>query len=74
MEKGKSFVEMYESLATTREVVTPRRDFVERIAKLTKKSVYTVRGWANKGIAPDALTQAVLEKELGVKASVLFSE
>lgn len=72
--KCKSFVEIYDELPRTRKVavVTPRRDFIERIAAVTKKSTMTVRGWASKGIAPDALTQAALEKELGVPAAVLF--
>lgn len=73
-ELGKTFKEIYEGLPRGREVavVSQRGEFIKRIALATKKGEATVRGWLSKGIVPDALTQEVISKELGVDAKTLF--
>lgn len=68
----RTFKEIYEAIPKTRVVFSGRGDFIARIVKVTKKSEPTVRAWLCRGIVPDALTQEVLSKELGVPASELF--
>lgn len=68
----KSFREIYEGYAKRPPLPTPRKAFIKRIAEVTKKSETTVRMWVMGRQVPDALTQSVLEKELGVPAEVLF--
>ena len=52
----------------------PKTEFVEKVAKITKKSVKTVRCWIAGTQKPDALAQSVLEKEFKVPAKYLFPE
>ena len=51
-----------------------KTEFVEKVAKITKKSVKTVRCWIAGTQKPDALAQSVLEKEFKVPAKYLFPE
>jgi hypothetical protein len=51
---------------------SPRRELVEQLAKATKKSEMTVRGWLTERSAPDKLTQKVIEDTVGIPASELF--
>ena len=59
-----SFIQIYKALPERSEVKAPKTAFVERIAQVTMKSTKTVRGWIAGTQNPDALTQAVIEKEL----------
>lgn len=70
--EAKSFKEIYESLDKRPPLPTPRKAFMERMAKLTKRQVFTVRMWCQGRQVPDALAQDVISKELGVPAAVLF--
>lgn len=63
---------MYEEQAKRPALPTPRKEFIRRIADLTKKSETTVKMWVIGRQTPDALTQSVLAKELGVPETVLF--
>jgi len=49
-----------------------RRSFVRRIANVTKKSESAVYNWISGKYQPDALSQSMIEKELGVPAEILF--
>ena len=49
-----------------------KQAFVKKVAKVTHKSPSTVMMWIHGGRVPDALTQAVLAKEFGVKEEDLF--
>lgn len=74
MEKrAKTFKEIYASVPGRAErEKTEKEVWVERMAEVTKKSPSTVRMWIGGRQVPDALTQSVLEKELGVPAEELF--
>lgn len=67
-----SFTQIYKSLPERNVVKAPKTEFVERIAKITKKSPKTVRCWIAGTQVPDALTQDVLEKEFKIPATALF--
>lgn len=49
-----------------------KENFVQRVAKLTKKSPQTVKMWLHAGRVPDALTRSTLAKEFGVSEDELF--
>ena len=66
--KEMSFRDMYFALGNT----SPKAAFVQKIAKITRKSESAVRGWVYGAYAPDALAQEIIEKELGVSAEILF--
>lgn len=67
-----TFRELYDTLPARSAVKAPKTEFVERIAKLTMKSTKTVRCWLAGAQIPDALTQSILEKELGISGKILF--
>jgi transcriptional regulator with XRE-family HTH domain len=48
--------------------------FVNRVAKITRKSPQTVRAWVQQKRTPDSLTKAVLAKEFGIKEEDLFPD
>ena len=68
----KSFKEIYDSIEKRPPMPTPRKEFMQRIAKLTKRLVFTVRMWCQGRQVPDALAQSVISKELGIPVEVLF--
>lgn len=68
----KSFKEIYEGYAKRPPLPTPRKEFIRRMADVTKKSEATVKMWVIGRQIPDALTQAVLAKELNVPVATLF--
>lgn len=68
----KSFKEVYDSLPGRAETTTPKVEFINHIADLTKKTPFTVRQWIAGRQCPDALTQTVISKELGVPVEELF--
>lgn len=68
----KSFKEIYEGYAKRPPLPTPRKEFIRRMADVTKKSEATVKMWVIGRQIPDALTQDVLAKELKVPAATLF--
>lgn len=67
-----SFRQLYDCLPDRSSVKAPKTEFVEHIAKATMKSTKTVRCWLAGAQVPDALTQAMIEKELGVPCDKLF--
>lgn len=69
-----TFTQMYKNLPERSSIKSPKTEFVEKVAKITKKSVKTVRCWIAGTQKPDALTQSVLEKEFKVPAKYLFPE
>ena len=70
----KSFVEIYSQVKKWPPQTTPRKEFISRIASLTKRSEFTVRMWCTGHQSPDALAQSVISKELNIPADVLFPE
>lgn len=68
----KTFKQIYEGVAKRPPLPTPRKEFLRRIAELTKKSETTVKMWVIGRQTPDALTQSVLAKEFGIPAHILF--
>lgn len=72
--EAKTFKEIYEGYAKRPPLPTPRKEFVSRMADLTKKSEATVKMWVMGRQVPDALTQSVISKELGIPEEVLFPE
>ena len=69
---AKSFREIYESIDKRPSMPTPRKEFMERSAKLTKRKVFTVRMWCQGRQVPDALAQSVISDNLGIPVDVLF--
>ena len=67
--KKMTFKEVYDSLP---KVTTPKMEFVAHIAAITFKSENAVRMWLAGVRQPDALTQKVIEQDLGIPASSLF--
>ena len=70
----RDFRGIYDSLPERRVVKAPKSAFVDRIAAITMKHPNTVRCWLAGTQKPDALSRAMIEKELGVSASELFPE
>ena len=66
----KSFVEIYSQVKKRPPQTTPRKEFISRIASLTKRSEFTVRMWCTGHQSPDALAQSVMN----IPADVLFPE
>lgn len=64
--KGQSFREIYEGIS--------KQEFVRRIASVTCKSESTVYNWTSGRFKPDALSQSVISKELGVPVEILFPQ
>lgn len=67
-----TFTEYYKSLPERQAVKAPKTAFIEKIAKLTKKSPKTVRMWISGAQMPDELTQSVIEEEMQIPATQLF--
>lgn len=63
-----SFRDIYSALDNT----PPKAAFIQKIAKITRRSESAVRGWVYGAYQPDALAQEIIEKELGVSAEILF--
>ena len=64
----RSLREIYFSMDNT----PPKKAFIQRIAKATKRSESAVRCWISNAYEPDDLAKEKLEQELGVPANVLF--
>ena len=67
--KKMTFREVYENLPS---VITPKMEFVKRMAKLTCRSENAVRQWIAGARVPDQLAQRTIEQELGIPAEALF--
>ncbi|MEY8608407.1 hypothetical protein AALM74_04415 [Parabacteroides segnis] len=65
---NRSLRDIYFSLDNT----PPKKAFIQRIARATKRSESAVRSWISNAYAPDDLAKEKLEQELGVPAEVLF--
>lgn len=61
-----TFKQMYDELPE-RHIVSPRRDFIRRVAKATRKTEGAVRGWCLGHFTPDMLTQEAIAKEFGLE-------
>ena len=70
----RTFRGYYDSLPDRKISKAPKSAFVDRIAEITMKSTKTIRCWLAGTQKPDALAQAMIEKELGIPASELFPE
>ena len=66
--KTKTFRELYNGVKN----VSPKADWIRRIAKVTMRTDNAVRMWINGRQVPDALTQSIIAKELGVPIEGLF--
>ena len=64
----KSFKECYEEVST----MSPKKMWIQRIAKVTHRSEATVRMWLSGRQVPDELIQEIIAKELGVPVVGLF--
>ncbi len=70
--EAKSFREIYEECAKRPPLPTPRKEFMAKVASLTKRSEFTVRMWCTGRQTPDPLAQSVISKEFGIPAETLF--
>ena len=66
----KSFRQIYEELPKT----PPKTAFLQHIAEVTCRNIFTVRMWVSGRQAPDELAQKTISTELGVPVSDLFPE
>lgn len=65
--------EMYTTMSNT----SPKYAFIQRLARVTKKSEKTVRTWlltTENAHYPDQLTRSVIAKELRIPARDLFPD
>lgn len=68
----KTFADVYKALPEPPRVISPKLQFIQRIAALTRSSENAVRMWVSGRQKPDALKQAIISKELGIPSDVLF--
>ena len=68
----RDFRSIYNSLPERRAVKAPKSAFVNWMAAITMKHPNTVRCWLSGTQKPDALSRAMIEKEIGVSVSELF--
>ena len=66
----KSFKECYEEVST----MSPKKMWIQRIAKVTHRSEATVRMWLSGRQVPEELIQEIISKELGVPVEGLFAK
>ena len=76
---NKTFKQLYNDLpsatrASDRPEVSPKLDFVRRIAKATRRSEITVRQWIGGNRNPDPLVKEIIAKELKTPVNVLFPD
>lgn len=65
----KTFKDCYEEVST----MSPKKMWIQRIAKVTHRSEATVRMWLSGRQVPEVLIQEIIAKELGVPVEGLFS-
>jgi transcriptional regulator with XRE-family HTH domain len=68
----REFAEVYKALPDPPRQITPKLEFVKRMAEITKSSENAVRMWINGRQRPDALKQAIIAEELGIPSAELF--
>ena len=64
----KTFKDCYEEVST----MSPKKMWIQRIAKVTHRSEATVRMWLSGRQVPEVLIQEIIAKELGVPVEGLF--
>lgn len=74
MTAERTFKQIYNDLPKREKVDSPKEQWINRIAAVTKKSKQTVRMWLYGVQVPDALTQSIIAKELKTPETVLFPE
>lgn len=67
----KTFTELYNE---SKSKPTPAQEFVAEVARITKRSEFTVKMWLCGNQVPDMLVQSVIAEHFGVEASGLFPE
>lgn len=68
---NKTLVELYNELPSAKTVLSPKKEFINRLMDVTHRSEMAVRGWIS-GRMPDKLAKSVISKELGIPVEVLF--
>lgn len=63
---------LYDALPA-REHIAPKKDFIDRLAKLCMVHPQTVKGWIYGTYTPDSLRQQMISKELGIPVDELFT-
>ena len=56
-----------------RQHIAPKKEFIDRLAKLTMVHPQTVKGWIYGTYSPDSLRQQMISKELGIPVDELFT-
>lgn len=64
-----SFREIYDSLPN---VITPKQEFLQRVARATGRKTSTVKMWLSGQYYPDKLAVEAIAKEFGVDPESLF--
>lgn len=67
----KTFTELYNE---SKSKPTPAQEFVSEVARITKRSEFTVKMWLCGNQVPDALVKSVIAEHFGVEADGLFPE
>ena len=67
----KTFTEIYNE---SKSKPTPAQEFVAEVARITKRSEFTVKMWLCGNQVPDALVKSVIAEHFGVDADGLFPE
>lgn len=66
----KTFKECYDEVST----MSPKKMWIQRIAKVTRRSETTVRMWISGRQIPEPLIQEIIAKELNVPVEGLFKQ
>lgn len=69
---AKSGLRRYYDALPERQHLAPKKELIDRLAKLTKVHTQTVKGWIYGTYKPDALRQDMISKELGIPVDQLF--
>ena len=67
----KTFTELYNE---SKSKPTPAQEFVAEVARITKRSEFTVKMWLCGNQVPDMLVKSVIAEHFGVEADGLFPE
>lgn len=68
------FRKHYDELPDERVLITPKREWIDKVADKCKVSPVTVKCWLYGEQRPDALRLSILAKMIGCKPEEVFAE
>jgi hypothetical protein len=70
--KNKTFKQIYDEQPGRSTKISPKEEWINKIAALTRKAPGTVRMWLSGAQQPDALTKSVLSEHFSIPEDQLF--